>query len=355
MTTETQLTPSRRLRRIVAVILIVLVAIVVIVYIAFQISPLPSVWLIRNLPNGDALDAAEQTDKYVPAEIASMLDEVYAPGDPDGVFDVFYPEGATEPLPTIVWVHGGGFIGGTKNALRSYMAILASHGYTVVNVEYTHAPEALYPTPVIQLNQALAHITEQAERLHVDPQQIVLAGDSAGAHIAAQAALAITNPDYARDAQLPAAIDAAALRGVILVSGPYDTSSLDFNNATFGWFMSTVLWAYTGDKNFMDEPRSAYLSLPPYVTADYPPALITTGPYDPLLSHSQTLVNALSAQGVDVDALFFDAETTDESIGHEYQLQLDAPEAKEALKHMIAFMREYTATPDVREGVSDGW
>lgn len=345
---------KRRLLGIVGLVVVVLIVLAGIVYIAFQVSPWPSVLLIRGT-GADGLDAARKLEVYVPEGIASVLNEPYIENNPDTRLDVFYPADVTEHLPTIVWVHGGAFIAGTKDALPEYLSILASHGYTVVNIEYTKAPEQIYPTPLVQLNQALEYLTANADRLHVDPQQFVLAGDSAGAHIAAQTALAISNPEYAQAAELPTAVEAGSLRGTILASGPYDISLVDLDNPQFSQFLTTVLWAYTGDRNFLNNERVAYLSIPNYVTSDYPPTFITTGPYDPLLSHSVALAEALEAQGVEVDTLFFPAESTDPSIGHEYQLDLDTPEAREAMKHMIALMRNHTITPASREGVSDGW
>jgi acetyl esterase/lipase len=93
--------------------------------------------------------------KNVPSNIVSVLDEVYGPNSADERLDVFCPQGTSERLPTIVWVHGGAFISGTKNAVRNYLKILASHGYTVVNVEYSPAPEQQCPTPVKPLAKRL--------------------------------------------------------------------------------------------------------------------------------------------------------------------------------------------------------
>src|SRR5690606_17409491 len=102
-----------------------------------------------------------------------------------------------EPLPTVVWVHGGGWVAGDKSEVANYLRILAGHGYTVVGVNYPIAPRATYPTPTRRVNDALRHLVSHARRLHVDPTRIVLAGDSAGAHIAAQVAAITTVAGYA--------------------------------------------------------------------------------------------------------------------------------------------------------------
>ena len=325
------------------------------IYLAFQFSPWPSVLLIRFTPGGDGLEEARLIEKYVPSNIVSVLDEVYGPNSADERLDVFCPQGTSERLPTIVWVHGGAFISGTKNAVRNYLKILASHGYTVVNVEYSPAPEQQCPTPVKQLALALEYLNKNADRLHVDPQQYVLAGDSAGAQVVAQAALAITNPDYASSTGLPTPIKLGDLKGILVTGGPYDVRLVDFTDPSFSRFLNTVLWAYIGIRDFQLDPRFKQMAIPAFVTSDYPPSFITTGPYDPLLRHSEALAKALTEKGVKVDGLFFPKESTDQSVGHEYQFALDGKEARTAMKRMIAFMRRYTHTPESKRGVSDAW
>lgn len=74
----------------------------------------------------------------------------------------------------------GAFVAGTKDAMPDYLSVLASHGYTVASIEYTKAPEATYPTPVRQVSDAISFLVANADTYHVDPAQLVLAGDSAG-------------------------------------------------------------------------------------------------------------------------------------------------------------------------------
>ncbi|MBZ2197852.1 alpha/beta hydrolase [Occultella gossypii] len=269
-------------------VLAALLALVLAVFLWFQVSPWPGAMLIRH-SGSDGLDGAELIADYLPEDVEQHLDVVYDASSPDGRLDVLYPSGTTEPLPTVVWVHGGAFVAGTKDALVGYLSVLASHGYTVVSIEYTKAPEATYPRPVEQVNLALEYLVANAEELHVDPDQFVLAGDSAGAHIAAQSALAISDPSYAAEAGLPAVIGADQLRGTILCSGAFDPSLVDTSNPTWGFLLRTVLWAYSGTKDFENSPVFDFAALPRHVGATYPPTFLTTGPYDPLLSHTEAM------------------------------------------------------------------
>jgi acetyl esterase/lipase len=320
----------------------------------WNVSPWPSVWLLRSAPDPAGLENAQSAGEYVPDDIHAALDVVYDESSAEGRLDVFRPDDSRTALPVVFWVHGGAFIAGQKEPIRNYLRVLASHGFTVVNVEYTHAPEAIYPGPIVQVNRAISHVVEHASEFHVDPDRIVLAGDSAGAHIAAQTAMAIAQPDYASDAELPAAAAPDQLVGTVLFSGPYDPTTVDYDNDTFGFFMRTVMWSYSGTKDFLRDERFLYTSLPQHVDSAYPPTFVSTGPADPLLAQNEEWAAALTEAGVDVTRLFFDAATTPDTVGHEYQLSLHTPQAKQALVDQVAFLRAVTGAEE-RAGVSDSW
>ncbi|WP_270365651.1 alpha/beta hydrolase [Microbacterium algeriense] len=344
----------KRWVRVVLWIVGVIAALAVAGAIFWNVSPWPGVWIIRSAPDPAGLHNAETAAEYVPDDIHADLDLVYDESSAEGRLDVFRPADADAPLPTIFWVHGGAFIAGQKEPLRNYLQVLASHGFTVVNVEYTHAPEAVYPTPIRQVDRAIDYVVAHAEKLGVDPERLVLAGDSAGAHIAAQSAMAIAQPDYAEAAGLPASVAPDQLRGVVLFSGPYDPTTVDYDNDTFGFFMRTVMWSYSGTKSFLDAEAFRYTALPKYVDAEYPPTLVSTGPADPLLKQNQEWAQALDGAGVDITELFFDPATTPDTVGHEYQLALDTPQAKQAMVAQVAFLRDVTGA-EMREGVADAW
>jgi acetyl esterase/lipase len=86
---------------------------------------------------------------------------------PHARFDVYTPHGASSPLPTLVWTHGGAFVGGSKDEIGDYLRMIAVSGLTVVGVEYSRAPAARYPTPVRQVMAALRHLQANPDRLHI--------------------------------------------------------------------------------------------------------------------------------------------------------------------------------------------
>jgi acetyl esterase/lipase len=211
-----------RVRKVLAIVIGTLVAVGLGAYLSFQLSPWPMVWLVRHSFDKGAKDAAASVVPRLPQGISSQRGLSYALGSSDTGFDVFAPATAQSPLPAVLWVHGGGFIAGSRADLSGYLQVLAARGYVTVAIDYSVAPEAAFPTPVRQTNLALSHVIANAKHFNIDPERIFLAGDSAGAQIVAQTALVISDASYAQQMGIVPGLARGSLRGLILYCGPYD-------------------------------------------------------------------------------------------------------------------------------------
>jgi acetyl esterase/lipase len=298
------------------------------------------VLVIRAIFDRGAARASEALAGHVPADLVETLDEAYDISSPDGRLDVFRPD-REAPLPTVVWVHGGAFVSGRKGDVANYLRVLAGRGLTTVGVDYSIAPGAEYPTPVRQVAAALAHLLDHADRLGIDPRRIVLAGDSAGAQIAAQVALLATDPDYAREVGIDVELPASALRGVVLFCGAYDFTLARGASGVGGWLVNTAIWSYLGSSRRHDEGTQREGTITRHVSLSFPPAFVSAGNADPLLPHTLGLVEALERHGVDHEALLF-AEDHEPRLGHEFQFDLDGPDGREALDRAVAFIHRVT-------------
>lgn len=283
-------------------------------------------------------------NRHAPAGIGVLRDERYGE-EPEACLDVVYPEGTSSPLPLFVWVHGGGWVGGSKDELTGYFKILASEGYVVVGANYSRAPEYHYPTPLRQLMQALQHLQANADRYHIDPQRIVLGGDSAGAQIAAQLAVLITTPGYADKVGVAPTVTPQQLRGLVLACGAYDLDLATQTTSVAGQvFMNILTWAYTGDRHFLAHPDSRTWSVTANLTSAFPPSLITVGNADPLAAHSKLLARKLDALGVGTQTVFFDKGHRPR-VRHVYQFDLDTGEAQQFLECQRVFLRDRFGSP----------
>lgn len=105
---------------------------------------------------------------------------------------VFYPRGLdrTNPAPTLLFFHGGGWMLGDTASYAGFCATLAkAGGFAVASVDYRLAPENPFPAAHDDAEEATRWIFANAASLKIDRDRIVVAGDSAGANLAASVAL----------------------------------------------------------------------------------------------------------------------------------------------------------------------
>lgn len=306
--------------------------------LAFRLSPWPGALLIRRMFTKEGARLATALAAAVPAGIHATRDLHYLPDDPDARLDVFRPSQAGR-LPTVIWIHGGAWVAGSKEEIANYLQILAGRGFAVIGVEYSLAPGHRYPTPVRQLNAALAYILQQADSLGVDTLRMYLGGDSGGAQLAAQLALLLRDPRYAAEVGIRPAVDGARIRAVLLYCGPYDVGAVRLEGP-FGGFLRTVLWAYSGHRDFLADSAFRTVSVVNYVGSSFPPTYLSVGNADPLAPQSRALAAALIGAGVPVDTLFFPPDHAT-ALPHEYQFNLDQPEGRLALDRSVAFLNQH--------------
>lgn len=310
------------------------------VAVAARVTPWLSALAIRAVFERGAARASAALERHVPRDLVEVLDEAYDISSPDGRLDVFRPE-RDRALPTVVWVHGGAFVSGSKGDVANYLRVLAGRGLTTVGVNYSIAPGSRYPTPARQVAAALAHLLDHADRLGIDSDRFVLAGDSAGAQIAAQVALLVTQPTYAREVGIDVELPPVALRGLVLFGGAFDFTLARGSTSRSTWLVDMAIRSYLGSTRRHDEGSTRQGSVPAHVTPSFPPAFVSAGNGDPLLPHSLRLVEALELQGVDHDTLLF-PDDHDPRLAHEYQFDLDTSDGREALDRAVAFIDRVT-------------
>ena len=97
--------------------------------------------------------------------------------------DVIAPRETSERLPTLVFIHGGGWRGGDKDAAFLQLLPYLEMGFAVVNVEYRLSPVALVPAAVEDCRCALRWVVQNAEEYGFDTDRIVVTGGSAGGRL----------------------------------------------------------------------------------------------------------------------------------------------------------------------------
>ncbi|MBM3946702.1 MAG: alpha/beta hydrolase [SAR202 cluster bacterium] len=214
--------------------------------------------------------------------------------------EVYVPRGPG-PFPVFLYLHGGGWTGGSARAVRGQGMRLAAQGFTVVNLEYGLAPEHPFPWAVEDCIYAARWAVRNASSLDGDPRELFIGGESAGANLSAATIVALTGDQ--RDG-----LDEGDLAGVpvnfggaVLFYGVFDFP-LTFREPGGNVGSIEVRWnqAYLG-------PHFLKLHWHPLVSpiyapnlANFPPTYLSCGDRDALLGQSLAMTKALAEGGVPV-------------------------------------------------------
>ena len=243
--------------------------------------------------------------------------------------DIYFPEGTDHPLPTIVSIHGGGYVYGTKEVYRRYGMDLAKRGFTVVNFNYRLAPEAKFPAPLEDTNAVLTFLVQNAEKYHIDPQRIFLVGDSAGGQLASHYGAIWSNPEFASLFHFK--VPNIRIPAVGLNCGMYDIAHMT------AFPRKDMAKDYLGKKIPADDPRFGVLDA---IGAAFPPAHITTACHDFLRPCAQPMLELLTRKGVHAEMSCYGSEEA-EHIGHVFHINIALPEATQCNNDQIAFFKQY--------------
>jgi acetyl esterase/lipase len=314
----------------VAIILVPLL----VVLIVGQFTPVLTDWIFKQ--------AIDSTTFTTPPNLETIEEKVVVqediPYDEHGtLLDIYYPRDTEALLPVIMWIHGGGFIGASKEQTKVYAMTVANAGYVVANINYDLAPGQKYPRPVVQGNQALRYLREHVEQYGGDINRLFLGSNSSGSQIASQLAALISNKEFAATMDIQPSVTNEQLKGVLLYDGAYNMQTL---RATRAPGIGLFLWSYTGVRQFETYDRIDELSTVNHVTPGYPPVFLTVGDADPLEAQSLEFLEVLKKNRVQVEAVLF--TDTNANLGHDYMMNLDTEPAQRTLQKALDFLRKHS-------------
>ena len=265
----------------------------------------------------------------LPVGVTEYRNISYGHHGQENLLDVYTPADAREALPTIVSIHGGGYVYGSKEIYRRYGMDMARRGFAFVNFNYRLAPKWKFPTPLHDTNAVLHWVCKNAKRYHLDPTRIILLGDSAGAQLASQYAAMHTNPRYAALFQIQMA--PVTIRCVGLFCGMYDMTERSAGPR------KGLALDYLGKELPSNDPRFAVLE---NITDAYPPAFIATSCHDFLRPCAEPMYNFLTEKGVQARWHCYGTEEQKE-IGHVFHVNILLPEARQCNDDAALFFAEY--------------
>jgi acetyl esterase/lipase len=165
---------------------------------------------------------------------------VYATHSGEELRGDFYAPAGAGPFPVVVAAPGGGWFVSDPGGLKHWGEFLARHGFAVFAIQYrVSATDKTFPKPVFDVLGAIQFVRGCASDFHIDPDRIALLGSSAGAHVAALAALAGDAPQFAKreTSSAHAGVDTrvkafAGVYGVYDLFAHWQHEIADFSNAS---------------------------------------------------------------------------------------------------------------------------
>lgn len=206
--------------------------------------------------------------------------------------DFYRPKDAVEPLPLLLFIHGGSYKSGKRSDYLVYLVSFAEKGYMTATVSYRLLRDGIYPAAIEDVTDALAWLFENGENYGYNPDRVAIIGGSAGAHLAMLAgygwgkSIRIKDNNYFSENE-------HRIKTVVDIYGPVDITTFYARNQQ--------LVASCIGYSFEDKPELYYEASPiNYVKSSSPPTLIFHGTSDNVIpiSQSDTLKARLDALGV---------------------------------------------------------
>lgn len=245
-----------------------------------------------------------------PGGVTSLADVTFSviPGYRPMMIDIYMPPKKGGPKPLVMYIHGGGWVGGTPRnsgahgAFPAALARLASEGFVVASLEYRLADEARFPAQVQDARAALRFLKDNAGRYGLDPARVGVWGGSAGGHLSSLVALSCG------DASLEAPGTRAApgsecVQAAVIWYGVFDFAELA---ASRPGGSDTAGVRLIGCNGPCTARQLAPASPVTYIDRKDPPHLLIHGTEDKVVpvSQSYSAEARLKAVGVPVEALY---------------------------------------------------
>ncbi|MBY0373965.1 MAG: alpha/beta hydrolase [Bryobacteraceae bacterium] len=207
--------------------------------------------------------------------------------------DVLMPKsGGGAKRPAVIFIHGGGWVGGAKeNVVQNFCARYLDKGFVVFNVEYRLAKVALAPAAVTDVLKAAEWVRRNANKYGVDDRKIVVSGDSAGGHLSLMVGMTPKNAGIGPSGRVGAVVNFYGITDVLdVLEGP------NRQNYAVGWIPDA-----TTDR------REAARKVSPmtYVRKGLPPIFTIHGSADTVVpyDHGIMLTKALRDEKNDAEMM----------------------------------------------------
>jgi len=207
-----------------------------------------------------------------------LSDITYCNADPAQKMDVYFPQSGG-PWPTVIYVHGGGWMHGDKSEATLFASGLNSMGFLVVSLNYRLYPPATFPAMIEDLKCAVRSLRAHAGDYNLDPNHIAAMGASAGGHLVALLGTSEANSPWDVGEYLD---QSSRVQAVVSLAGVMDLSHT-FPNAD-GNDVETMRHIGFNEANVVEASPISH------ITPDDPPFLLIHGDRDTRVPYQQSQV-----------------------------------------------------------------
>jgi acetyl esterase len=208
--------------------------------------------------------------------------------------DIAVPKGKG-PHPVVVYLHGGGWIGGSPRTHRKLGMQFAEAGYLTINVDYRLAPEHPFPAGLDDCVYAAKWTVENARRWNGDASRLAVGGDSAGGNLTAATVTSLAAEKYS----------GATPKAALLIYGLFDFPAMlkrESNAAALEGMVKA--YAGTGYPSILEDPRVSPLRA--VKPGALPPSFIICGTADSLLPETNAMADALKRADIRHEVAIFE-------------------------------------------------
>lgn len=201
--------------------------------------------------------------------------------------DLHFPAPSVSPAPLIVWVHGGAWRSGSRKEVP--LAPLVTQGWAIASVDYRLTPVAPFPANVHDLKAAVRFLRAGAGKFGVDPKRFIIAGASAGAHLAAL--VGVSNGHAALEGEVGNdRAQSSDVQGIVSFFGASNLETILSQSTPYGLGVRVPALQLLLRGQPEEKPELARLASPvAHVGAGDPPLLLLHGDQDPQMPVAQSL------------------------------------------------------------------
>ena len=268
-----------------------------------------------------------------PTDVKTVENVSYGSCDKWHLLDLYRPKDAEGKLPVLLNIHGGAWVYGDKKVYAPYCMYLAAQGFAVVNASYRLAPKHTFPAPLEDVGSIMEWVVTNAKEYRLDPSNLFLVGDSAGAHLATAYTAIQLNQEYAKAFPGIKVSKKLVPKALVLNCGVFD---MEGEVKRRGTLLTPFLTDILGAKPTVSSIKK--MSPVRYITPDFPPVYLATSNGDFLRKHSHRLKEVLEQK--QIDFVFKEYGNNKKTQGHVFHLNLKNKVGQTCNQEQIKFVRK---------------